>query len=64
MAKIVGGAFKLPDIFQLQGVSQHAKIMVKAPDGSQHEITIEIKMFEQEEFFESIDKFKEQALQS
>lgn len=61
--KIVAGAFKIPNGFELDGIISPARLTMKAPDGSIVEFTVEIKAFEPQEFFESIDKFKEQVNQ-
>ena len=63
MPTIIGAALKLPEGFELLGVVNTAKYLVKAPDGSQIEMLVDVKAFDSKEFFESIEKFKEQVTQ-
>ena len=60
---IVAGAFKIPNGFTLTGAITPAKLTMKAPDGKDIEFIVDMKSYKSEEFFESIDKFKEQVTQ-
>jgi len=57
---IVGAALKIPPGFELVGEVQNARCIMKAPDGKEIELVVDVKAFSKEEFFESMDQFKEQ----
>jgi len=50
----------MPPGFELIGEVQNAKCIMRAPDGKEIELVVDVKAFGKEEFFESMDKFKEQ----
>lgn len=55
---IAGGAIKVPNIFRVVEIIQPAKIKIMAPDNSEHEMVVDIKLYTQEEFYKSIEEFK------
>jgi len=57
---IIAAALKIPPGFELIGEVQNAKCIMRAPDGKEIELIVDVKAFGKEEFFESMDKFKEQ----
>ncbi len=60
---VIGGVAKLPVGFELLGVVNTARFIMRAPDGTDVELNVDIKAFDSQEFFESMDKFKEQISQ-
>ena len=61
MATIVGGCFKVPVGFEIVAEIEAAKCKMKTPDGTLVDLVINMKSFDEKEFFESIEKFKEEV---
>jgi hypothetical protein len=55
---ILGGAVKVPEIFKVTEVIQPAKFKIVAPDGSEHEMVIDVKIYKGSDFYNSIEEFK------
>jgi len=57
--KIIGGAVKLPEIFTIKEIIQPAKFKIVAPDKSEHELVVDIKIYNIDDFYKSIESFKQ-----
>ena len=57
--KVVGGAAIIPNGFKLLEIPEKVMMRVEAPDGNSAEIPLYIKLYNDDEFFKSIEEFKE-----
>ena len=56
--KVVAGAGVVPDIFEIIEFKEQASVRVKAPDGTEATIEIDFKIYNEEDFFQSIEELK------